>query len=128
MKLAPPRHVGQSARVGSGELNPSSEPILTVAEVTEAFMSLAPRSQSETPIVVAGEVRRARGSGDLKIVQIFDGTGYLQLFVSQEQSGDEAFAAAEAISVGDLLRAEGMPMMTMRGVLMVTVTALVRSS
>ena len=74
---------------------------------------------------VAGRVMLVRRMGKLAFLTLRDGEGTIQLFVSRALIGDEGFAAAGEIDLGDWVGAEGEVITTRTGELSVAATSLV---
>jgi lysyl-tRNA synthetase class 2 len=82
-------------------------------------------STDET-VRVAGRAMLVRGQGKLIFVTLRDGTGELQLFVSQSDLGDEEFDQfRENVSRGDWVGVDGAVMKTKKGELSVRVRTFV---
>lgn len=95
----------------------------TAAEVHEAYDGLAPATETEDRVTVAGRLMLQRSFGKLQFGTLSDSTGSIQLFVEQEHAG----AVAEAFSdldLGDWVGAGGLVMTTKRGELSVKVDEL----
>jgi lysyl-tRNA synthetase class 2 len=79
---------------------------------------------TEEVVRVAGRAMLVRGQGKLIFVTLRDGTGELQLFVSQGDLGPPEFERfRENVSRGDWVGAEGTVMKTKKGELSVRVTS-----
>lgn len=65
--------------------------------------------------IVAGRVMLSRGQGKLKFINLRDGTGEIQLFISKRDVSDADWAVLDLIDVGDIVLAEGPPMRTKTG-------------
>lgn len=64
---------------------------------------------------VAGRVMLSRGQGKLRFINLRDGTGEIQLFISKRDVSEADWALLDLIDVGDILVAEGPPMRTKTG-------------
>jgi lysyl-tRNA synthetase class 2 len=93
----------------------------TVADVREAHGEMPPGAETTDRVAVAGRVMLIRRQGKLIFATLRDRTGELQLFVSKAVIGDEAFAAFDALDLGDWVGATGLVISTRRGELSVKV-------
>jgi lysyl-tRNA synthetase class 2 len=95
----------------------------TLAEVRDGWDArLEAGGSSDDVVRVAGRAMLVRGQGKLIFVTLRDGTGELQLFVSQADVGDEQFEAfRDGVARGDWVGAEGTVIKTKRGELSVRV-------
>ncbi len=64
---------------------------------------------------VAGRVMLSRDTGKLRFLNLRDGSGEVQLFVSRRELSDADWAVLDLVDVGDHLLAEGAPMRTRTG-------------
>jgi lysyl-tRNA synthetase class 2 len=94
----------------------------SAAELTELHASLEPGEETETVVRVAGRVVAKRDQGKALFLVIRDGSGELQLFCRLNVLGEDAFAAARALDLGDWIGAEGQVLRTRRGELSVAPT------
>lgn len=78
----------------------------------------------ERPVVerVAGRLLLIRRQGKLTFATMRDGTGSVQLFVSDDGLGEAEHAAFDDLDLGDWVGVEGAPMKTRRGELSIRVT------
>ncbi len=93
----------------------------TLAEVREQAGELAPGTETEQRVTVAGRVLLKRAAGKLHFANIADRSGHIQLFVSKAVIGDEGFAAFGDLDLGDWVGVEGTVMATRTGELSVKV-------
>jgi lysyl-tRNA synthetase class 2 len=93
----------------------------TAASLREEFGDLPPGAETGMTVRVAGRLLLIRRQGRLIFATMRDGTGTLQLFVSQAEVGPEALAEFEGLDLGDWVGAEGEVMTTRRGELSVKV-------
>jgi lysyl-tRNA synthetase class 2 len=97
----------------------------TLHEVREQWDKIVEAGASTDDVVrIAGRVLLKRPQGRLTFAKVRDGTGELQLFVSQGELGKEEFARfGEEIERGDWVGVEGKVMKTKLGELSVNVTS-----
>jgi lysyl-tRNA synthetase class 2 len=93
----------------------------TAASLHEEFGSLEPGRETGVEVSVAGRLLLIRRQGKLAFATMRDGTGAIQLFVSQAEVGPEGLDAFERLDLGDWVGAEGEVMTTRRGELSVKV-------
>jgi lysyl-tRNA synthetase class 2 len=72
---------------------------------------------------VAGRVMLSRVQGKLRFINLRDGSGEIQLFVSKSEVGETAWALLDLVQLGDILLAEGPPMRTRTGQLSIKTRA-----
>ncbi len=96
----------------------------TSVELHERFAQLEPGAETAVMVSVAGRVMLRRNMGKLIFLTFQDVTGSLQLFVSQADLGEEAFAAVADIDLGDWVGAQGEVITTRKGELSVKVASL----
>ncbi|HEX2154277.1 MAG TPA: lysine--tRNA ligase [Acidimicrobiia bacterium] len=89
------------------------------SEVHERYGDLEPGSVTDAEVAVAGRVMLRRSFGKLLFLTVSDVSGTIQLFIERQSLGDEAFAAAEEIDLGDWVGAIGLVMTTKKGELSV---------
>jgi lysyl-tRNA synthetase class 2 len=97
----------------------------TAAEVRQKFGDLGPGESSGQTVAVAGRLMALRRHGKLSFGLLRDGTGELQLFLTEDGLGPEAFAGLEDLDLGDWVGAEGEVVTTKRGELSVRPSRLV---
>jgi lysyl-tRNA synthetase class 2 len=93
----------------------------TAEDLHAAHAALAPGTETEERVAVAGRLMLIRRQGRLTFATMRDGTGELQLFVSRAAVGDQAHDAFDRLDLGDWVGAEGTVMTTRRGELSVKV-------
>lgn len=93
----------------------------TSASLREEFGALPPGTETGVAVRVAGRLLLIRRQGKLAFATMRDGTGSVQLFVSQAEVGEEALSEFEGLDLGDWVGAEGEVMTTRRGELSVKV-------
>jgi lysyl-tRNA synthetase class 2 len=81
------------------------------------------RAEAET-WSLAGRIMSARGQGKVIFFDLHDRTGRFQLFVRQNDVGDEAFAIAKEIERGDIVGVSGFAFRTKTGELSLYVRSL----
>jgi lysyl-tRNA synthetase class 2 len=64
---------------------------------------------------VAGRVILSRDTGKLRFLNLRDGTGEVQLFISRRELPDADWSVLDLVDAGDYLLAEGAPMRTRAG-------------
>jgi lysyl-tRNA synthetase len=79
----------------------------TLGEVREAAGALPPDAHTGKRVRIAGRIMRARDHGGLVFLDLHDRTGELQVLVSREQCGAEAFDDVCALDLGDWVGVEG---------------------
>ena len=75
-------------------------------------------------VVVAGRLMLKRVMGKASFCTVQDGTGQIQLFVTRDALGDDAYAAFRHWDLGDIVGAEGLLFKTKTGELSVRVRSL----
>jgi lysyl-tRNA synthetase class 2 len=76
-------------------------------------------------VKVAGRVLTKRGHGKASFATLTDGEASLQIYVRQDEVGDEAYALLDLVDLGDFLGIEGRVMRTRKGELSVQARRLV---
>lgn len=89
------------------------------AELHDTYGDLEPGSDTGEEVAVAGRVMLRRSFGGLLFLTLNDPSGSIQLFIEKGSVGDEGFAAAEEIDLGDWVGATGTVMTTKKGELSV---------
>jgi lysyl-tRNA synthetase, class II len=98
-------------------------PVTGVAEIRDGFADLAPATDTDTTVRVAGRIVLLRKQGKLSFATLRDRTGDLQLFMSRDGLGG-GYDLVEDLDLGDIVGAEGPVMTTKRGELSVRVETL----
>jgi lysyl-tRNA synthetase, class II len=91
----------------------------TAADLIDEFGSLGAGDSSGRTVRVAGRLMGLRRHGKLTFGVLRDGSGELQLFLSEETLGTDAYAALDDLDLGDWVGAEGEVVKTKRGELSV---------
>jgi lysyl-tRNA synthetase class 2 len=91
----------------------------TLADVRSVWGHLEPGVETEDGVTVAGRIMLKRDSGKLVFATIRDRSGDVQLFISKAVVGDDAFAAAKRLDLGDWIGVSGTVMTTRKGELSV---------
>lgn len=89
------------------------------AELADSYGELEAGTATDDQAAVAGRVMLRRSFGKLLFLTLTDVSGSVQLFIEKGTIGDEAFAAAEEIDLGDWVGASGTVMTTKKGELSV---------
>jgi lysyl-tRNA synthetase, class II len=80
----------------------------TIAEIREKYPDLKPDTATGEKVGVTGRVVLSRIGGKLCFATIRDGTGDIQVMISQNRVGDEALAAWKSdVDLGDHIGVEG---------------------
>ncbi len=95
------------------------EPDAVAAQLHEQWSGLAPGTETETRVTVAGRLMLRRVQGKLAFGTLDDGTGRIQLFAPAAVTADHA--AFCALSLGDWIGVSGIVMTTRRGELSIRV-------
>lgn len=84
-----------------------------ISKVLGEFETL---SDDEVELVVAGRVMSLRRHGGSAFVDLFDGTGRIQVFFSRDAVGKKLFDLLnDSIDPGDFIETKGVPFLTKRG-------------
>lgn len=94
------------------------------AELHERYADLAPGSETDDRVTVAGRLMLHRSFGKLQFGTLTDSTGTIQLFVERNAAGDDNFELFADLDMGDWVGAGGVVMTTKRGELSVRVDSL----
>jgi lysyl-tRNA synthetase, class II len=94
----------------------------TLAELRQQFGHLEAGAETDTAVRVAGRLMLKRDQGKLTFATLRDRDGEVQLFVSRQVMGDEAFAEFVDLDRGDWIGVEGTVMVTRKGELSVRTT------
>lgn len=93
------------------------KPTATSASLTKKYADLAPDTQTEDVVQVAGRVRAIRNSG--MFMDIYDVTGKVQIYTSKEHSDSAVLEMLDMIDIGDMIGIQGTVRRTKRGELSV---------
>ncbi len=93
------------------------KPTATNASLTKKYVDLAPDTQTEDVVQVAGRVRAIRNSG--MFMDIYDVTGKVQIYTSKEHSDSAVLEMLDMIDIGDMIGIQGTVRRTKRGELSV---------
>lgn len=93
------------------------KPNATSETLTKKYADLAPDTQTEDVVIVAGRVRAIRNSG--MFMDIYDTTGKIQIYTSKENSSEEVLDMLSMVDIGDMIGIEGTVRRTKRGELSV---------
>ncbi|MBI4884245.1 MAG: lysine--tRNA ligase, partial [Actinobacteria bacterium] len=93
----------------------------TLGALRAAHGELAPGTETEQAVAIAGRIMLLRDSGKLIFATMRDREGEVQLFVSKAVIGDDGFAAFLDLDLGDWVGVHGTVMTTRKGELSVKV-------
>jgi len=93
------------------------------AELAERHADLEPGAETEDVVTIAGRLVAKRDQGKMAFLVLRDATGEIQLFCRVNVLGDDAFAAAKDLDLGDWVGATGTVLRSRRGELSVQPTA-----
>ncbi|MDO8848196.1 MAG: lysine--tRNA ligase [Coriobacteriia bacterium] len=116
--------VGALRRDGIEPYRDSFERTSVAAAVAQTYASLEAGAETDDTIGLAGRVIAKRDQGKVLFLVIRDGSGEIQLFCRPNVLGDEAFAAACDLDLGDWVGATGSVLRTRRGELSLSPTEL----
>jgi aspartyl/asparaginyl-tRNA synthetase len=85
--------------------------------LAEKYAALAPDTQTEDVVLVAGRVRAIRNSG--MFMDIYDATGKVQIYTSKEHSEASVLEMLDMVDIGDIIGVKGTVRSTKRGELSV---------
>jgi len=91
----------------------------TLEEVRTKWGHLAPGTETENDVSIAGRIMLKRDTGKLIFASIRDRSGDVQLFISKAAVGDDEFAAIKQLDLGDWVGVHGTVMTTRKGELSV---------
>lgn len=94
------------------------------ADLHETYEGLAPATQTEDRVSVAGRLMLHRSFGKLQFGTLRDSSGAIQLFVDQKTAGEDLADEFGELDLGDWVGVEGVVMTTKRGELSVKVDRL----
>ena len=113
----------RNAMIEAGE-NPYGEAFAYthhVADMEEKYGKLADGDITNDEVKVAGRILSKRGQGKVTFMGLRDATGDMQLFFRIDNLGEDAYAKAKDLDVGDWVGVTGKAMKTKRGQLSVMV-------
>ena len=94
------------------------KPTATSESLGKKYAELAPDTQTEDVVKVAGRVRAIRNSG--MFMDIYDTTGKVQIYTSKENSEPAVLEMLDMVDIGDMIGVEGTVRRTKRGELSVS--------
>ncbi|HZD17916.1 MAG TPA: lysine--tRNA ligase [Actinomycetota bacterium] len=100
------------------------EPSHTTGDVRERHRGLAPGTETDDEVVLAGRVVLARRFRRLVFLTLRDRTGDLQLFCEEDTMDPGSFSLLAEVDLGDIVGAEGRVMTTRTGELSIRVRRL----
>jgi lysyl-tRNA synthetase class 2 len=101
----------------AGGMNPYNARSAATHSVEELLNSFTTLVQYEQPVTLAGRVMAMREHGGSVFLDLFDGSGRIQIFVSRRDIGETLFGLlVEAIDTGDFIEVTGTPFVTRREV------------
>jgi lysyl-tRNA synthetase class 2 len=89
------------------------------AELSERYASLEPGAETQDVVAVAGRLVAKRDQGKMSFLVLRDATGDIQLFCRVNVLGDEGYAFATDLDLGDWVWARGTVLRSRRGELSV---------
>ena len=92
------------------------------AALQERYADLAPDTQTDDVVRIAGRIRAMRNNG--MFIDLHDATGKIQVFCHKDFLAGDGLALLKLLDLGDMLGVEGRVRRTKRGELSVAVTAL----
>ena len=95
-----------------------------VADMEENYGKLADGEITNDDVKVAGRIMSKRGQGKVAFMGLRDATGDMQLFFRIDNLGEDGYAKAKDLDVGDWVGISGKAMKTKRGQLSVMVESL----
>lgn len=95
-------------------------PTMTSASLNEKYGDLAPDTQTEDGVSVAGRIRAIRNSG--MFMDIYDATGKVQIYTSKEHSEPALLEMLDLLDIGDIIGVKGTVRRTKRGELSINST------
>ncbi len=91
-------------------------------ELQDAYRALTDGEETQDVVQVAGRIMARRDTGKLQFIDLLDGTGKIQLFISKATVGEQIFETLSLLDIGDFIGAEGTIRRTKKGELSVAVT------
>ena len=106
----------QAIRAAGGEPYPVRfDRTHSAAEISAIYAPLESGSETDDQVRVAGRIMLLRRQGKLTFATLRDGSGEVQLFVSQAEMGNDEFAAFDDLDLGDWVGVGGRVMKTRKG-------------
>lgn len=96
------------------------KPTITASGLAEKYADLAPDTQTEDVVQVAGRIRAIRNSG--MFMDIYDSSGKIQIYTSKEHSEPAVLEMLDMLDIGDMIGIKGTVRRTKRGELSVNTT------
>ncbi|HEY9766224.1 MAG TPA: lysine--tRNA ligase [Chroococcales cyanobacterium] len=93
------------------------------SDLQEQYKELANGVETTDVVRVAGRLMGRRESGKLTFIDLVDGSGKVQLFLSLDKLGEKSYELLSLLDLGDFLGAEGTVRRTKRGELSVAVSS-----
>ncbi len=88
-------------------------PSMTSVSLNEKYADLAPDTQTDDVVQVAGRIRAIRNSG--MFMDLYDATGKIQIYTSKEHSAPALLEILDLLDIGDIIGIEGTVRRTKRG-------------
>ena len=123
-RLIEARRAKHDAVLGSGGYPHRFERSAMAADLQERYEGLAPETETDDRVTVAGRLMLHRSFGKLQFGTLQDDGGTIQLFVERNTAGEETADRFAALDLGDWVGASGVVMTTKRGELSVKVDSL----
>lgn len=117
--------VSELRREGAEPYRDSFERTTTAAALAQSYSSLEPGAETDDVVSLAGRVIAKRDQGKVLFLVIRDASGEIQLFCRPNVLGDEPFANAGDLDLGDWIGATGTIIRTRRGELSISPTDVV---
>ncbi len=90
-------------------------------EITEEYKDLDEGEKTDDSVVTAGRVMRLRNMGKASFFDIKDSSGEVQLYIREDEIGEEVYELFNKIDIGDFIGAEGTIFKTHKGEVTVNV-------
>ncbi len=104
-------------------MNPYPSASKRTHEIVDVIGSFDSLLESSETVTVAGRIMSSRGHGALVFLDVYDGTGKIQAFVSREILGEEKHQLLQdTMSASDFIEITGTAYVTKRGTQAVSVT------
>lgn len=84
-------------------------------ERTHAICDVLDNFEEEKEVVLAGRIMANRKHGKVMFMDLQDQTGKMQLFLKQNNLGDDAFNMLKELDIGDIIGVEGVTFTTKMG-------------